>query len=95
LDVALNFGGPAGCGANNPVNWIPATLTHLNNGTNVWTGAPARVDWLSMHYKGGGSSSDEGTGAAILRGELDFFAQLSTQYPNLARVPFADDEACV
>ena len=47
------FGGPGAGKYPGTSHLLPVVLDHLDNGTNAWTGAPPRLDFLSIHYKVG------------------------------------------
>jgi L-iduronidase len=84
----LTFGGPAEC-AGVCSRYMQWALAHGDNGTNVFNGRPGRLDFVSNHYKGGGSS------AGIVRGEYSLYEYLRTgpgASAKLAALPFHNEE---
>jgi hypothetical protein len=53
---AFKFGGPGASQSPDRSYVLQWLLAHVTNGTNAWTGAPARLDFLSIHYKGRNTS---------------------------------------
>lgn len=85
----LRFGGPGdGCDRPGNTKFSDALLNHIVNGTNFFTGKQGnRIDFLSYHRKGDGSS------AKIYQGELQTASDISKKYPTLSKTPFYNDEA--
>lgn len=82
----LKFGGPGdGCLF---TEYSDALLDHVVNGTNYFTGEKGvRIDYLSYHKKGRGSSQ------VILDDEILQMKMISGRQPSLADKPFFNDEA--
>ncbi|XP_062590471.1 alpha-L-iduronidase-like isoform X2 [Saccostrea cucullata] len=85
----LKFGGPGdGCDGPGNTKFSDAVLSHVVNGTNFFTGKKGnRIDFLSYHRKGDGSS------AKIYQYELKTVSDIQKRYPFLTMVPFFNDEA--
>ncbi|XP_022342575.2 alpha-L-iduronidase-like isoform X3 [Crassostrea virginica] len=85
----LKFGGPGdGCDGPGNTKFSDALLSHIVNGTNFFSGKHGnRIDFLSYHRKGDGSS------AKIYQDELKTVSDISKKYPSLSKVPFFNDEA--
>ncbi|CAC5399771.1 IDUA [Mytilus coruscus] len=63
-------------------------LQHVVNGQNYFTGEKGvRIDFLSYHRKGDGSSKN------ILNGEIEIVNEIKKKYPSLENKPFYNDEA--
>lgn len=82
----LKFGGPGdGCLF---TEYSDALLDHVVNGTNYFTGEKGiRIDYLSYHKKGSGSSQ------VILDDEIFQMKKIVDRQPSLADKPFFNDEA--
>ncbi|KAH3708034.1 alpha-L-iduronidase-like isoform X2 [Dreissena polymorpha] len=82
----LKLGGPGdGC---HGTLYSDALLQHIVNGTNYFTGETGiRLDFLSYHKKGDGSSYK------ILEDEISLMDSISNRFPTLADKPFFNDEA--
>ena len=89
VDRALTYGGPGGsCRSETFSKRCWALLQHCSNGTNYITGKNgSRIDYISFHKKGGGTSS------LILDQELQTIAKIQSNYPKLAATPIYNDEA--
>ncbi|XP_065176849.1 alpha-L-iduronidase-like [Sycon ciliatum] len=87
VDPSLRLGGPGdGCRDTQMYCW--AFLAHCANGTNYFTGKTGvRVDFISFHHKGKGSSD------YILDTSNDTIYAIRRQYPQLAHVDIYNDEA--
>ncbi|XP_048766464.2 alpha-L-iduronidase-like isoform X4 [Ostrea edulis] len=85
----LKFGGPGdGCDRPRHTNFSDALLKHVVNGTNFFTGKKGnRIDFLSYHRKGNGSSLN------IYERELKTMTEIEKKFPSLSAVPFFNDEA--
>ncbi|XP_031798861.1 alpha-L-iduronidase isoform X2 [Sarcophilus harrisii] len=85
----LKFGGPGDSFhpfPKSPICWN--LLSHCNNGTNFFTGEKGvRLDYISLHRKGGGSS------VYILEQEKEVVQQIQSLFPNFTHVPIYNDEA--
>ncbi|XP_074022675.1 alpha-L-iduronidase [Numenius arquata] len=85
----LKFGGPGDSFhplPKSPICW--SLLSHCYNGTNFFTGKTGiRLDYISLHKKGGGSS------LYILQQEVEAVGQIQKLFPNFASVPIYNDEA--
>ncbi|PIK58674.1 putative alpha-L-iduronidase [Apostichopus japonicus] len=88
-DPSLKFGGPAGGCKDPPKSPICWTLLqHCSNGTNYFTNETGvRIDYISFHHKGGGSSM------TILNTEFETIDIIRQKYTLLAKVPIFNDEA--
>ncbi|KAH9509790.1 hypothetical protein Btru_045203 [Bulinus truncatus] len=92
-DSSLVFGGPGdGCGLlkedSKSALYAHALFNHTVRGTNYFTGETGvRIDFISLHLKGDGSS------ISILSLEEISFGVIKTMYPELANKPFYNDEA--
>lgn len=82
----LRLGGPGdGCRRS---EYSDALLEHVVNGINYFTGERGvRIDFLSYHKKGSGSSDK------ILNDEIALMKRITQKYPSLASKPFYNDEA--
>ncbi|KAL4231720.1 hypothetical protein ACF0H5_009296 [Mactra antiquata] len=82
----LKFGGPGdGCKHS---KYSDGLLKHIVNGRNYFTGEKGvRIDFLSYHKKGNGSSRQ------IIEDEISQMKSISSRYPVLANKPFINDEA--
>ena len=93
--VALRFGGPASCCTPADSDVLAWVLAHAAAGRNAWTGAPARLDFLSIHFKG------KGTSELVAAQALGAFTWMRTpgnvpDGPGRARLlntPFFNDES--
>ncbi|XP_047906972.1 alpha-L-iduronidase isoform X3 [Anser cygnoides] len=85
----LKFGGPGDSFhpfPKSPICW--SLLRHCYNGTNFFTGETGvRLDYISLHKKGGGRS------LYILEQEVEAVGQIQKLFPNFASVPIYNDEA--
>lgn len=85
----LKLGGPAGgCHdpPKSPICW--GLLDHCDSGMNYFTGERGvRIDYISFHHKGGGSS------LSILEQELETIGKIREKHPRLSSVPIYNDEA--
>ncbi|NXW18389.1 IDUA iduronidase, partial [Circaetus pectoralis] len=85
----LKFGGPGDSFhplPKSPMCW--SLLCHCYNGTNFFTGETGvRLDYISLHKKGGGSS------LYILQQEVEAVEQIQKLFPNFASVAIYNDEA--
>ncbi|XP_051822257.1 alpha-L-iduronidase isoform X1 [Antechinus flavipes] len=85
----LKFGGPGDSFhpfPKSPICWN--LLSHCYNGTNFFTGEKGvRLDYISLHRKGGGSS------LYILEQEKEVVQQIQSLFPNFSHVPIYNDEA--
>ncbi|XP_068278681.1 alpha-L-iduronidase [Nyctibius grandis] len=85
----LKFGGPGDSFhplPKSPICW--SLLCHCYNGTNFFTGETGvRLDYISLHKKGGGSS------LYILQQEVEAVEQIQKLFPNFAYVAIYNDEA--
>ncbi|XP_057282496.1 alpha-L-iduronidase isoform X1 [Pezoporus wallicus] len=85
----LKFGGPGDSFhplPKSPICW--SLLWHCYNGTNFFTGETGvRLDYISLHKKGGGSS------LYILQQEVEAVEQIQKLFPNFASVAIYNDEA--
>ncbi|KAM6226921.1 alpha-L-iduronidase isoform 4-T4 [Spheniscus humboldti] len=85
----LKFGGPADSFhplPKSPICW--SLLCHCYNGTNFFTGETGvRLDYISLHKKGGGSS------LYILQQEVEAVEQIQKLFPDFASVAIYNDEA--
>ncbi|XP_027692298.1 alpha-L-iduronidase isoform X6 [Vombatus ursinus] len=88
-NVGLKFGGPGDSFhpfPKSPICWN--LLSHCYNGTNFFTGEKGvRLDYISLHRKGGGSS------IYILEQEKEVAQQIQSLFPNFTHVPIYNDEA--
>ena len=88
--LKLVLGGP-GAGKYPGVSpLLPWVFGHLDNGTNIWTGAPPRLDFLSIHYKGVNTSwkiSD------LALAGFTWMREPGHAGPRAAALPFYNDEA--
>lgn len=89
VDPALKFGGPGGsCRKESFSQRCWALLEHCTTGRNYITGEKgSRLDYISMHKKGGGSSS------YIIESEYETIAKIHDLYPTLRNTPIYNDEA--
>ncbi|XP_071658490.1 alpha-L-iduronidase isoform X5 [Patagioenas fasciata] len=85
----LKFGGPGDSFhplPKSPICW--SLLRHCYNGTNFFTGETGvRLDYISLHKKGGGSS------LYILQQEVEVVEQIQKLFPNFSSVAIYNDEA--
>ncbi|XP_051498933.1 alpha-L-iduronidase isoform X2 [Apus apus] len=85
----LKFGGPGDSFhplPKSPICW--SLLCHCYNGTNFFTKETGvRLDYISLHKKGGGSS------LYILQQEVEAVEQIQKLFPNFASVAIYNDEA--
>ncbi|NWU89531.1 IDUA iduronidase, partial [Upupa epops] len=85
----LKFGGPGDSFhplPKSPICWN--LLCHCYNGTNFFTGETGvRLDYISLHKKGGGSS------LFILQQEVEAVGQIQKLFPNFSSVAIYNDEA--
>ncbi|XP_055554617.1 alpha-L-iduronidase isoform X3 [Falco cherrug] len=85
----LKFGGPGDSFhplPKSPICW--SLLGHCYNGTNFFTGETGvRLDYISLHKKGGGSS------LYILQQEIEAVEQIQKLFPNFASIAIYNDEA--
>ncbi|XP_036619432.1 alpha-L-iduronidase [Trichosurus vulpecula] len=88
-NLELKFGGPGDSFhpfPKSPICWN--LLSHCYNGTNFFTGEKGvRLDYISLHRKGGGSS------IYILEQEKEVARQIQSLFPNFTHVPIYNDEA--
>ncbi|XP_043828849.1 alpha-L-iduronidase isoform X2 [Dromiciops gliroides] len=88
-NLRLKFGGPGDSFhplPKSPISWN--LLGHCYNGTNFFTGEKGvRLDYISLHRKGGGSS------IYILEQEKEVVQQIQSLFPNFTHVPIYNDEA--
>lgn len=90
IGAKLILGGPGSCsrpGASPVLDWV---FNHAENGTNAWTGAPARLDFISIHYKG------RSTSYLVAEQALEGFTWMRTDNrtgPKVQATPFYNDEA--
>ncbi|XP_014670923.1 PREDICTED: alpha-L-iduronidase-like isoform X2 [Priapulus caudatus] len=86
---SLILGGPAAsCRLSSFSKICWALLQHCNNGTNYFDRTrSARLDYISIHHKGNGSSS------YILNTELETIAAIRKSYKKLEHIPIFNDEA--
>jgi L-iduronidase len=90
LGTSLRFGGPAECRGPPNSEILAWVIQHASNGTNQFTGSPGRLDFISIHYKGGGSSG------GTVEGEFQFYEWLRGPDGGAAStwtIPFTNDEA--
>lgn len=87
-DQSLVFGGPgASCRKKSFSKRCWALFDHCVNGFNYITGKKgSRLDYISFHKKGGGSS------ASILEDELSTVREIHTLHPSLTSAPIYNDE---
>ena len=87
--VKLRFGGPAIAGGSVSNFLLDFALAHAVNGTNIYTGKPGRLDFISQHVKGGNTTYK------ITVGELATNDYIKSKYPAIAarRVPLYNDES--
>ncbi|XP_032846411.2 alpha-L-iduronidase isoform X3 [Tyto alba] len=85
----LKFGGPGDSFHPLPKSLICwSLLYHCYNGTNFFTGETGvRLDYISLHKKGGGSS------LYILQQEVEAVEQIQKLFPNFSSVAIYNDEA--
>ncbi|NXX79394.1 IDUA iduronidase, partial [Urocolius indicus] len=85
----LKFGGPGDSFhplPKSPICW--SLLCHCYNGTNFFTGETGvRLDYISLHKKGGGSS------LSILQQEVEAVEEIQKLFPTFATVAIYNDEA--
>ncbi|XP_061875107.1 alpha-L-iduronidase isoform X5 [Colius striatus] len=85
----LKFGGPGDSFhplPRSPICW--SLLCHCYNGTNFFTGETGvRLDYISLHKKGGGSS------LSILQQEVEAVEEIQKLFPTFATVAIYNDEA--
>ncbi|NWW46993.1 IDUA iduronidase, partial [Pedionomus torquatus] len=85
----LKFGGPGDSFhplPKSPICW--SLLSHCYNGTNFFTGETGvRLDYISLHKKGSGSSF------YILQQEVEAVGQIQKLFSNFASVPIYNNEA--
>ncbi|XP_039265485.2 alpha-L-iduronidase-like [Styela clava] len=88
-DSLLRFGGPGGsCRKESFSKRCWALLEHCTEGTNYITGSKgSRLDYISMHKKGGGRSS------YIIESELETISKIHSLYPSLITTQIYNDEA--
>jgi L-iduronidase len=91
LGTPLVFGGPGSCRdpGSTVVQWL---MRHAETGVNNFTGKPARLDFLSLHYKG------RSTSYLVAEQALSGFTLMREPGPNQAgpkvqATPFYNDEA--
>ncbi|XP_030841908.1 alpha-L-iduronidase-like [Strongylocentrotus purpuratus] len=89
---SLRLGGPAdSCReptTKQPVKKSWALMDHCVNGMNYFTKEKGvRLDYISLHLKGGGAS------LSILSQELAKISEIQLKHPSLTTTPFYNDEA--
>ena len=88
-DPGLKFGGPGGAchdPPSSPICW--GLLDHCESGINYFTGEKGvRIDFISFHHKGGGSS------ISILDQEFETIGQIRAKHPQFSSIPIYNDEA--
>lgn len=84
----IKFGGPAaGCDQHGHDSYASGLLQHVVNGQNYFTGEKGvRIDYLSYHRKGDGSSKN------IIQSEINTFQNIVKKYPSLKNISFFNDE---